>query len=115
MGIGVQRNVPYSSDQFDKRRISGNIDPQGQQVHKEADQALGLDASTIGQVCPEDNVALPRRIVHETLESGQHRHEHRCALLPSQCPQTFGDALRHGCFQHGAAVGLNRGASLIRR
>src|SRR5207248_6900193 len=80
MRIGTQSGVSHTAEQFFEARVTREIPPQCQCIQEEADQALRLALSAVGDRSANDNVFLTAVAIEKRLESGKQSHEQRRAF-----------------------------------
>src|SRR2546428_2974943 len=91
MGIGFERDLPYTLHEFRETRITGRIDPQDKSIHETADQILRLHARAIGNGSPYQLILLiaVARQQHRIRRYEDHK---QCGpTVATEPPEAFGE------------------------
>ena len=115
MLISIESHVPHPAHQLFKSRVAGKVQPQGQIVRKQADQAFEFFARAPRNRAAHHNVFLPAIFRKQRLKRRQQRHVQAHAVPLRQRLQARRQLARKRERQLSAARCLHRRPRPVRR
>ena len=94
MRIGLERGAADALHQLGEGGVAREVDPDGQGVEEEADDALGLAPVPVGRRHADHDVVLPADASQVRGERAEQRHEQRGARAPGQLLQPAAERRR---------------------
>ncbi len=113
--LGLHHGGAGPRQQLAPGGVAGEVGPQHQRVHQEADQPLQLRPAAVRHRGPHQHVVLPRPARQQRLPPGQERREERRALRARQRPERRGGLGPEGERARPGLPGREVGPGAVRR